>query len=161
MADRILFLDIDGVLNSAEWFLRMNRDALSREPIHNMLDPECVRRLNGLLEKSRAQVVVSSSWRILHSVSEIEAALKTVGFVGSIIGSTPKYLGCRGAEIAKWLWVEGRAESDIAILDDDSDMAHLTPFLVRTSWSIGLTDRDCERAMALFAAENLATKSAE
>lgn len=150
MNNRVLFLDIDGVLNSAEWFARMNCDALSRDPISNMLDPECVARLNGLLDKCGASVVVSSSWRIIHSVDAIESALKEVGFVGKIIGSTPKYLGCRGAEIAKRLWVEGRGAENICILDDDADMAHLEPSLVRTSWSVGLTDADCAKALALF-----------
>lgn len=150
MAPRVLFLDIDGVLNSATWFAKMQADALSRRPISHMIDPDCVARLNQILDASGAEVVISSSWRIVHSLGEINAALKEKGFTGKIIGKTPTNGGSRGAEIQQWLTAHGRTAEDLVILDDDSDMGHLAPRHVCTSWGVGLTDADVGRTLALF-----------
>lgn len=149
-SDRFLFLDIDGVLNSAIWFEKMNCDALSREPIWHMIDPDCVARLNRILDATDARVVVSSSWRIIHPLGQIDRALKERGFTGKIVDRTPKYGGSRGAEIQQWLTAHGHDAENIVILDDDSDMGHLAPCHVRTSWGVGLTDADVERAIGLF-----------
>jgi Swiss Army Knife RNA repair-like protein len=150
---RIVFLDMDGVVNSHVWFEKMQADALSRRPISHMIDPECVARLNRLLDISGADVVISSSWRIVHILGEINAALKEKGFTGRIIGKTPVCGPVRGAEIQAWLTARVRNAEDIVILDDNSDMAHLTPRLVLTSWGVGLTDDDVDRAIALFGIE--------
>lgn len=150
MSHRTLALDLDGVVNSAVWFEKMACDALSRRPISHMIDPECVARLNTILELSGADVVISSSWRIVHPLVAIDAALKEKGFTGNIIGATPKYLGNRGKEIQEWMTDNDRDVEQLVILDDDRDMAHLTPRLVRTSWGVGLTDADVVRALALF-----------
>ncbi len=157
MTQRLLFLDIDGVCNSAEWFEKMQADALSRRPISHMIDPECVARLNRLLERSGAHVVISSSWRIIHILGEINAALVEKGFTGKIIGKTPVRGPNRGSEIQKWLSDHYRDAENIVILDDNSDMGHLMPCLVLTSWSCGLTDADVDRALALFGTSGEAT----
>ena len=156
---RTLALDMDGVVNSAIWFEKMACDALSRRPISHMIDPECVARLNTILELSGADVVISSSWRILHTVAEIDSALKEKGFTGNIIGATPKYRSPRGREIQEWMTDEGRDIDQLVILDDDADMAHLTPCLVRTSWSVGLTDDDVAVALSLFGITMLTDES--
>ncbi len=156
---RLVMLDIDGVCNSAVWFEKMACDALSRRPISHMIDPECVARLNRLLDVSGAEVVISSSWRIVHPITAIDAALKEKGFTGHIIGSTPKYLGNRGKEIQEWMTDNDRDVEQMVILDDDQDMAHLTPRLVRTSWGVGLTDADVGRALELFGITELTDES--
>jgi len=161
MADRILFLDIDGVLNSAEWFAKMQADALSRRPISHMIDDGCVDRLNRLLDASGADVVVSSSWRLVHTLAEIRSALKSKGFTGRIIAKTPSYRGSRGSEIQAWLTAHERDAEDIVILDDDSDMGHLASSHVCTSWGVGLTDADVSRALALFGISERSTTEAE
>jgi hypothetical protein len=150
MQKRVLVLDIDGVLNSATWFAKMRADALSRRPISHMIDPECVARLNMLLDASGAEVVISSSWRIIHILGEINAALKAKGFTGKIIGKTPTNGGSRGAEIQQWLTTHEQTADHVVILDDDSDMGHLAPRRVCTSWGVGLTDADVGRALMLF-----------
>lgn len=156
MTHRIVVLDIDGVLNSAAWFEKMQAEALSRRPISNMIDPECVARLNLLLDLIGAQVVISSSWRIIHPIEEIDSALKEKGFTGTIIGKTPVCGPDRGAEIQEWLTDHGRDAEDVVIVDDDSDMGHLMPCLILTSWSCGLVDADVKRAAALFGVDVIA-----
>lgn len=114
---RILFLDLDGVLNSA-------RSCIALGGFPSGLGPASVARFDqvalglvrGLCRAGDLQVVLSSSWRKLYAYEEIGQALDL-----PIIDRTPSLAGPRGGEIAAWLqarpWVK-----EWAIVDDDSDM---------------------------------------
>ena len=78
----ILFLDLDGVLNG------LDRDR--RASIH----PECVEHFNRLLDESRAQVVISSTWR---------------GMVESGVMNLEGF----GALMVVWVWREPWAYVDV------------------------------------------------
>src|SRR5947208_2752737 len=105
---RVLFLDIDGVLNSHAYFLsrtsaaqaaalddayRLGNEVPQSTDDHarNMIDPAAVEHLNAIIEASEAKIVVSSSWRIAYSMGEIGRALGSNGFQHrrAIIGKTP------------------------------------------------------------------------
>jgi hypothetical protein len=157
----VLFLDIDGVLNSARWFSARGGpdtpDGLTRE--EHQIDPAAVAVLNRILDATGAKVVVSSTWRLLHTPAAIHRILRRRGFAGKIIGRTPNlsasapYGEARGHEIEAWLTAHDRASSTpspICIVDDDADMAHLAPFLVKTSFQDGLTEAHVERCVALL-----------
>jgi len=161
LSTRTLALDLDGVVNSAVWFEKMDCDALSRRPIHHMIDPDCVERLNRLLEISGADVVISSSWRIPHSVEAIDAALTYKGFRGNIIGATPHNMPPRGREIHRFMIDHALSVDHLVILDDDSDMGALAHRHVKTSWSVGLTDADVEKALLLFGVPRATTDFVE
>lgn len=148
--DSVLFLDIDGVLNSQEFFERARADALSRRPIWHMLDPEKVTMLNEILAATGAKVVVSSSWRIPFTMDDIYAALTHRGFRGTIIGKTPSGGRTRGDEIQAWLDFQATKPVRFAILDDSADMAHLAPFLVRTTWELGMEQCHVGRAIEML-----------
>jgi hypothetical protein len=87
----VVFLDIDGVLNSKQWYAH---DAASHEGIssterklwEHSIDPDCVQRLNRILQQTGAVVIVSSSWRKKHALSEIV----------SILGACPSNAPRRG-----------------------------------------------------------------
>ena len=142
MKQRVIFLDIDGVI----------------APIPDMsrygdLDHGCVRVLNEIVARSGAEVVVSSSWRFGKTVAEVQQILEERGFVGRVIGKTPTdEPGCsRGEEIAAWL-----AEHPVAgcvILDDHSDMGVLLGRLIRTNGMVGLRPSDVDRAIEKLAME--------
>jgi hypothetical protein len=56
----------------------------------------------------------------------------------------------RGAEIQQWMdenWTPER----FVILDDNADMDHLLPHLVRTSSIVGLTDANATKAVEMLA----------
>lgn len=154
---RIVFLDVDGVLNSHAWWARK-----AFEPAHPQLDPEAVARLDRLCRETGAAVVVSSTWRSA-GATHMREVLGAVGFKGRVIGCTPQmarmgtngvYLGVeRGHEIAQWLSTFPRPVERFVILDDEDDMADLRGFLVQTDYAVGLTDADCERAAAMLAGE--------
>lgn len=149
---RVVFLDFDGVCNSLEYIWRQERKELRfqrRWSPADDLDPALIERLNGLLARTGAKVVVSASVRKLCSIEYLRSCLHARGFVGTVLGKTAESGPRRGHEIAAWL--EARPfVTAFVILDDDSDMAHLMPRLVRTDLKVGLSATDVERAVALF-----------
>jgi len=149
---RIIFLDIDGVLNSAA-FAHEHTEHWERLA-GSAVDPVACQRLNRLIAATNVKVVISSSWRILLSIVEIERILRAGGCDFEIIGVTPRLGTRRGNEIQRWLneceksgnW---RVESFV-IFDDDADMEHLLPRLVQTDWDFGLQDVHVDRAIAIL-----------
>lgn len=140
----VLFLDVDGVLNSEAFYHR--HSPIPRPP----LDRDAVALLDGLVRDANAAVVVSSAWRG-HPL--LGTWLRTHGFGGQIVGQTPRLSGLdRGAEIAAWLLRHGRRVERFAILDDDDDMGPLADRLVRCDWRVGLTPECCNRVAALLRA---------
>lgn len=162
-AVRVIFLDIDGVLNSERWFQRGEADRLGPDfdPELDaawiaMLDPDAVARLDRLVTASGAKVVVSSSWRMMVSLPDLASFLAMRGFTGEIIDATTTSQGLapdgvteRGHQIAHWL--AANRVTSFVILDDQTDMAHLGDRHVLTTWERGLTEGDVERALALLA----------
>lgn len=171
-----LFLDIDGVLNSSAWFEaqqeQVNAYVLDPDDENKGIDPDAVAHLNRIVQATGAIIVISSTWRKLHSLPHIERLLHYRGFShkGRIIGATPdlqggfmtpafakfiqenpeyrhRYSNTRGNEIQAWLDAVPGVQS-LVILDDDDDMAHLSPLLVKTDNRIGLTSEDADRAIA-------------
>ncbi len=146
---RIVFLDFDGVLNA------IDDDAPPRDaPLWTAawLEPHLVARLNAIVHATGAHVVVSASWRVHRTCAALAAMLADRGFTGRVIDVTPQLaVPGRAREIAAWL----RANSSVTayvILDDDHDFAELDARVVRTSASVGLTDADVARAVALLRA---------
>lgn len=154
MIGPIIFLDFDGVLNSMTTRGRNPRG-------WNELDREMVERVNRIIDRTGAKVVVSSSWRLFERRDEngnpadpqkrLTRILQANGFRGEVIGVTP-YLPQpagdhpRGIEIQAWL-DEAKHSGPFVILDDDSDMLHLLPKLVQTRDSEGLQDTHVELAV--------------
>jgi hypothetical protein len=144
-----VFLDFDGVLVRADG---VPSDSDSQ------LDRSLIAELNALVQRSGAAVVVSSSWRIA-GVDKMRAVLREHGFVGEVVGITPILGLSRGLEIQAWLDRCAWTVSQIVILDDDDDMAHLLPHLVRTDLRRGLTaanTADALRILGLSGAESAA-----
>ena len=127
---KIIFLDVDGVLNSSEFFDRQ------KDPecfLDHDVDPKAVEVLNTIVARTGAKVVISSTWRICH-YDLLLNVLNEYKFFGHVIGKTPKR-GCssclRGNEILDWMkdneGIIGRHYYDYknyVILDDDSDMLY-------------------------------------
>lgn len=170
---KILFLDMDGVVNSAEWFNVISKRAYrrargrakavgrSRGTFVHMIDPAAVRLLNVIVAGGwgtpAAKVVLSSSWRIPWTHRQVQGMLRERGFRGRLIDSTPKSVRpppgqehARGHEIQRWLDRHPSVESFV-ILDDADDMAHLCPRLVQTTWARGLEAAHVDAARTLLA----------
>lgn len=145
----ILFLDIDGVLNSAQYLMR-NPGCFDKNNETNAFDPVACFRLEQVLVRTGALIVLSSTWRLMHRIEDVMWFLHKRGAPSSkIIGKTPSLSGYRGREIQVWLEKHPEIQK-FAIVDDDSDMEPFMDRLVKTSWDSGLLDCHVEQLVKLL-----------
>jgi hypothetical protein len=142
---KIIFLDIDGVLNHQLWYEEIRGPGKTREtPSDDALDyfcPRSVDMLNGLTDRTGAEIVLSSSHRVGKSNEECIEYLRRGGITGKVLGRTPRlwfqsdmegynYSVPRGCEIKAWLetnkGILGAKMEEVryVIFDDDSDMMY-------------------------------------
>jgi len=166
--EKIIFLDIDGVLNSNDWYVRRQNeyemDAVENQYPFYEFDPKAINRLNEIIKSTGAKVVVSSTWRLGRSVEELQTILNMVGFIGEVIDKTAHFSSIdgytvpRGCEIEAWLdkkgfqrinwsiekqqmYIDKSPVKNYIILDDDSDMLYnQKEHFVHTGWKFGLDD---------------------
>lgn len=142
---QILFLDIDGVLNSEQSAIYCNELGFKNGGLTRSNGKFCPIATSNLRELLRnlpdLRIVISSTWRMGESIESLrELMLSYAGIPGDlIIGATPSTCKERGHDIQKWLDITtGKINVQrFAILDDASDMVHLTPHLIQTSWREG------------------------
>ena len=166
---KILFLDVDGVLNSLAYCATRGVPPVQLEAVDAWhLDPAAVLRLNELIEVTGAKVVLSSDWRMAPEkpgMVRTEAALRRRGATFRLHDATPvltmkqrrdrfgaMWQGTytpRGFEIQCWLDEHPQVER-IAIVDDEPEMEHLMDRLVLTDTAVGLTDEDCSKLVSLL-----------
>ena len=156
----IVFLDIDGVLNSEQWYAqatsrkeeRNSQPSTHRSLLERSIDPACIQRLNRLLQRTGAVVIVSSSWRKKHQLSEIVSIIEARGFCGEVIGATSSDDGTlsRGEEITRWLKKNVPRGVAYVAVDDEVETGLPTEVVVVTSKDTGLTDEDVERAVRIL-----------
>ena len=129
---KILFLDIDGVLNQY--------DGMAQK---HMFDYVCVRILHKIYDSvPDLKIVLSSSWRGLTERKFIE---RGIGLV--IHGDTPVSKGLsRMDEIEEWM--RGKEVSSWVALDDELSPHH--PNVVKTDMMIGLRWADADRAIEIL-----------
>lgn len=170
MDDRLIFLDIDGVLNSRKHFDfrgtpegKILREKLMGE--HKgitgvelvMLDHALVKRFFRFVVDSGCKVVISSTWREGHTPSHFETLFALCGAefpVGTIVGLTPMLEGIhenrRGHEINQWI-VESNYRGHYVVLDDGDRQFLPEQILVKTDYSVGLTEEDIQEIYEIFA----------
>lgn len=145
----VLFLDVDGTLNSA-LFLQENPGVFDCVDEAEALDPVAVARLEQVLLRTGAVIVVSSAWRLFHTVEQIQGFLHRRGAPSArVIGGTPRLTGYRGEEIKAYL-KEHPEITRFAIVDDDSDMEPLYSKLVQTDKNEGMLDKHVELLVAML-----------
>jgi hypothetical protein len=142
----VLFLDIDGVLNSMR-----SCEAYKGFP-HGfdaknmaMFDHTAIALIRRLCNETDASIVLSSSWRILHSVHECANGLDL-----PIFDRTPSLGTKRGQEIKAWLDAHPGVAT-YAIVDDDSDMlTEQRRYFVKTDIYEGLTFRNYRELVGIL-----------
>ena len=142
---RVLFLDVDGVLNRIGFL----PPPAAPDGLAGWIEPELGARLAALVHETDVEVVVSSSWREDHTVAELRAELALAGIDVRVIDVTPFYLGePRWAEIAAWLRVH--RPSHFVIIDDEPDMGPLAAHHVCTDVLTGLDAAAAAAARAVL-----------
>lgn len=130
---KVLFLDIDGVLNSTRTNIAFGGYPMKLEHIA-AFDQVAIRLIQRLCDSGGVQVVLSSAWRLHYPFAEVGTALGL-----PIVDRTPSGLGFRGQEIQDWLTAHPEVET-FAILDDDPDMLpEQKEFFVQTNPEEGMS----------------------
>jgi hypothetical protein len=154
---KIIFLDIDGVLNSRQYITHMSD--LFDDPKHQ-IDPACVVRLNTITDTVGANIVVSSTWRkAFHSVYQLQECIASYGITGKVVGMTPDFVaqqpsglyvayGHRGGEITAWM-NDNLGVDNYIVIDDESVMGH-GDRLIKTQFDTGLLDSHVEIAITML-----------
>jgi len=143
---RVLFLDIDGVLN------RTGFSPPATVGMRSWIEPELAVRLAGLLEATGAKIVLSTSWRIDSGLESLRAELAASGIDGSwLLGATPDLDGDeRWLEIHAWMEEHGFAPESVVIVEDFYEMGPLAARTVMTDAGRGLDEAAASAIVSLF-----------
>jgi hypothetical protein len=162
MSNCVVFLDIDGVLNTPEDYARWALAAGARE--ESLFNPQLVARLNRITDATKADIVVSSSWRLYysvrgrHSFAELRGLLRRVGVTAKVLGSTPARVLERWTAISEWVATyqgsyQGSFPLCFVVLDDDvpaDDWVYKHRHVHCLSLPGGLTEKNEARAIELL-----------
>ncbi len=153
---KILFLDIDGVLNNAK------SELLPRlEDNYPQFDSVCLSNLHHIVEQTGCHIVISSSWR-KRDLEWLRTAFSIRGFKypERIVGETMRGYQfveegchlpiCRGTEIKAWI-DKFTPNIRYCILDDANDMLlSQKGRFVRTKEVPGLTHKNTIRVIEIL-----------
>lgn len=148
---RVIFLDVDGVLNSKMFASQMRKDEGISIFNEDILDRRALANLAQIVREAGATIVLSSSWRKISSAREaLVAQLAEYGL--AIHSDTPYTGGERGDDITAWFSAHRDLSiSSYVILDDDSDMGVHLPHLVQTRFhGLGLERKHVKPAVKLL-----------
>lgn len=144
----IIFLDVDGVLNSRNKLIEIyNKTHKPHSGYSYPFDERCMENLKLLVQETSSKLVITSTWRkdevgrktLLKALNEYELD-------SNVIGYTPMLDKTRELEIKQFL-ISLKEKPNFVILDDDSDMGELMPFLIKTNVQIGLTHENVQEAI--------------
>ncbi len=162
--DKVVFLDIDGVLNSNFW-LENNERELSNG---TLIDSEKVKLLSDLIKKTNAKIILHSGWRFWFDGDlkplrlEAEKFLEMLNAEGLWIdGVTPdltteeiretkKFSLVKAAEILLWLSEHKEVKSWVVLEDLYLHNEEVDKHQVKTDATVGLTEDDVKRAVEIL-----------
>lgn len=161
--NKIVFLDIDGVLND---------HGFNPEVLCGRIDVDKVSRFNRVIRTTGAKFVLSSAWRYIvyrgeANLSGMEWLLRSHGVLaGYLRGVTwpdsirkGTYNGQpanwpaeneRGSQITEWLTSNPWYNGHLVIDDLDLGISFAGHPFVQTDSTVGLTDEDADRAIELL-----------
>jgi hypothetical protein len=161
---KVIFLDIDGVLNSNFW----NEDHQREISDGKYIDAEKVKLLSGLVKESGASIILHSGWRFWFDAQvqptrpEAEYLTDLLGKEGmAVAGMTPdltteeiretkKFSKVKADEILLWLKEHPETESWVVIDDLELHNDDIAKCQVMTDAEHGLTEADVEKALEIL-----------
>ena len=178
---KVIFLDIDGVMNCQEEMLAMlEKNPKARGEV-DLPSPTKCKLLKKLVDETGAEIVLSSSWRLsLNGIQKVidtfrPYGLRLDGFTQEGIPQV-KFKGTkyenikpshsynrfdglciedRGAEIAYWLITHPEVINFVILDDESSDIIDWLPDnLVKTSLYSGLTEEDVLKCIKILGGKN-------
>lgn len=174
---KVIFLDFDGVLNSAASFLMEDRKRRGKGkrhrqsfcPVNETLCNVCTSNFKYLLDKVQdAKIVISSSWREYYDLDWLRAKLESYGIDPKrVIDKTPslkvqEMYGTatyqnRSDEIGDWLDKHPEVEKFV-ILDDNllgGSRFCIGVDFVKTRWNVGMTLEHALEAIRLLTGKQM------
>ena len=165
MTRKVIFLDIDGVLNTKYWYSKMDRNT-PKDKYGYAFDPNAVANLKRIVEATGADIVISSSWKCI-GLSQLEEMWADRSLPGKIIGVTPNSVSddlllnadidsmeiyhIRGTEIKEWLDRFGKQVNGYVIIDDmDNMLPEQQSHFVWTDPEIGITEGNAAQAIMIL-----------
>ena len=162
---KVLFLDIDGVLNTKWWYTQINKNT-PKDKYGYAFDPNAVANLKKILDETGAEIVISSSWKSF-GFSELEEMWQDRRLPGKLIGITPnsvsdemllnadlehmELFSIRGMEIKEWLSKHGKRVSHYVIIDDiDNMLQEQQPHFVWINPEVGITEGNAVQAITIL-----------
>lgn len=162
---KVIFLDIDGVINTKDWHSRMTKDT-PKDEYGYAFDPVAVANLAHILDETDADIVISSSWKF-YGVPKLRKMWEIRNLPGTILDITPNTVSdemllnanldemelgvCRGNEIKEWLSKHKGEVSNYVIIDDFDDLLpEQEEHTVLTDSLIGITEFDAEKAIMIL-----------
>ena len=166
---KIVFLDIDGVLNTEHYQGLLQYQGKSWQDEYGaFFDPNTVKQLKRIIDATGADIVVESSWKYL-GLDAMKELWKVRSLPGKIIDITPSsvsdehllnidlenidtsILYCKGMEIASWLSEQERQDIRYVIIDDeyvilDSQLPH---FILTNPYE-GITEEQANKAISIL-----------
>lgn len=161
---RVVFLDIDGVVNTFQIYkeppshipesqLRLHDgyyvDMCNTSSLR-VSNIQAVTYLDKMCHEFNLKIVISSTWRC--NFEKVKQSLYNSGLSKDIeiIGKTGPHEETRGLEICRWLDEHGKEIDDFIILDDDSDMFPLHKHLIKTNTYAGITIETYQSVISYF-----------
>lgn len=125
MTRKVLFLDIDGVLNSHSSTLQgitltVRKNTVRVDRMLRDIDPRAVAHLKFIIEfVPGLEIVISSTWREIYTPEEFKECFEKLGLDPNIIvGFTPRGHGSRISQILTRVKNDNLSLDEIAIVDD-------------------------------------------
>jgi hypothetical protein len=150
---KILFLDNDGVIclsnnwgsrykKQSEWGgrkLSMDANQIPLEYRFDDFDKKAIQVLNEILEKTGAEIVVSSDWRGFATLEELGEYYTNQGIIKKPIGVT-KFLGeCEQPKDFPWSYINDREQCrSLEILQYLKDYPEITHWVAVDDLSMGV-----------------------
>lgn len=151
---KVLFLDNDGVVCLMSQFggrvkkikkWKMFNDGVPPASVKmDNFDQKAVKVLNEVLEKTGAEIVVSSDWKLYCGLEELKQMFTDYGVIKQPIDCTPNHVltavdknaDVRVAEIKEWLENHPQVTNWVAV--DDLDLSKLENFVHTKKMSEGI-----------------------
>lgn len=155
---KVIFLDVDGVLNSEEdLIVYRKKNNIEGCIFYQEVEDRPLQLLKEIVDHTDAKIVVTSSWRIgckrkdgqivgRKQYTKLTNRLKEYGM--DIYDITPLLRNLdRGDEIREWL--SNNSVDNFIILDDDTDMCEFlhTDHFIKTTYKYGLTEELKDKAI--------------
>lgn len=164
---KIIFLDIDGVLNTEKHNISLKKQKKSSDKYGLLFDPNTIKHLETIIESTHADIVIMSSWKFL-GLDSIQEMWKSRNLPGKVIDITPSNVSddfllnndledidlanlyLKGVEIESWLSKFSKNIKYVIIDDENVVLNSQLASFIKTNPYDGLTEELSKKAISIL-----------